>query len=87
MRDLPTIKGRRPGIHTLPPRTDYVYRGDRPYEPRTREKTKVTESFDPSACGTNKGFNRHYRAGEEACEPCREARNAYDRTLKRKRTT
>jgi len=30
-------------------------------------------------CGTLRGHQRHRRAGEEPCEPCLEARRAYDR--------
>lgn len=34
---------------------------------------------DTGACGTPKGFHRHTRAGEQACEPCTLAKLAYQR--------
>jgi hypothetical protein len=43
----------------------------------------VTRSADPHPrCGSYTGFNRHKKAGEEACEPCRLARNEYHRTYR-----
>jgi hypothetical protein len=34
----------------------------------------------PAPCGTLRGERRHRRAGEQPCEPCLEARRAYDRS-------
>lgn len=33
----------------------------------------------PIACGSDAGYKRHRRRGEEACQPCREAHSAYAR--------
>ena len=33
----------------------------------------------PAACGTYTGYQRHKRAGEEACEPCRAANAAHQK--------
>jgi hypothetical protein len=33
----------------------------------------------PAPCGTLRGERRHRRAGERPCEPCLEARRAYNR--------
>lgn len=30
-------------------------------------------------CGTRAAYMRHLKAGEQPCEPCREAKNAYQR--------
>lgn len=37
----------------------------------------------PAACGTRAGYMRHKRAGEDACEPCKEANRAYFRVWRR----
>jgi hypothetical protein len=36
-----------------------------------------------SNCGTYGGFQTHLRLGQDPCEPCREARNAYIREYRR----
>lgn len=33
-------------------------------------------------CGTEGGYHRHYRNGEEACNPCLEAHATFNRTQK-----
>ena len=33
----------------------------------------------PAPCGTLRGYQRHIRVKEKRCEPCLEARRAYDR--------
>lgn len=33
-------------------------------------------------CGTPSGAHRHQRLGEPMCDPCREATNAYQRSLR-----
>ena len=33
--------------------------------------------FDPSACGTPAGYQRHVKFGNEKCDPCKAARTAY----------
>jgi len=35
--------------------------------------------FDPSACGTTAGYSRHRNHGVPMCQPCRDAKNKYDR--------
>ena len=35
--------------------------------------------FDPSFCGTVSGYKRHDHHDVPLCQPCREAKNAYDR--------
>ena len=35
---------------------------------------------ESAPCGTLRGERRHRRAGEPPCEPCLEARRAYDRS-------
>lgn len=35
--------------------------------------------FDPSACGTTAGYSRHRNHGVPLCQPCRDAKNKYDR--------
>lgn len=39
----------------------------------------------PAACGTNSGYQRHRRNGEEACPECLQAMAAYDRQRKHAR--
>lgn len=36
-------------------------------------------AFEPSACGTVRGYSRHLHYGVELCQPCRDAKNTYDR--------
>ena len=36
-------------------------------------------SFDPSRCGETAGYFRHLHYGVPLCDPCREAKNTYDR--------
>ncbi len=33
-------------------------------------------------CGTHAAWSRHQRRGEVPCEPCKDARNAYQRSLR-----
>lgn len=116
-RELPTIRGTRPGaapagyVHV-----PYVYKGTveppkRPQPTKTSSRgcsvdgcardhhakglcsvhyRKVLRgtaasvdarrrSFDPSACGTVAGYSRHRNHGIPQCQPCRDAKNAYDR--------
>ena len=35
--------------------------------------------FDPAHCGTTKGYSRHLHYSVPLCDPCREAKNKYDR--------
>ena len=36
--------------------------------------------FRPDTCGTTAGYSRHLRHKVLLCDPCREAKNKYDRT-------
>lgn len=36
-----------------------------------------------AACGTYTGYQRHWRAGEPPCQPCRDARAAWQRDHRR----
>ena len=36
-------------------------------------------------CGTDAGYQRHRRAGEDPCDPCKEARRNYVRSHRAKR--
>ena len=50
----------------------YKYRGAQKLDP-----DPVLPRVGPRGgrkCGTESGWARHYRAGEQACDPCREAR-------------
>jgi hypothetical protein len=38
-------------------------------------------------CGTRRGYHQHSRAGETACQPCRDANTAADRRLRETGTT
>ena len=38
-----------------------------------------------AACGTNGGYQRHLRAGESACDECKRAAAAYQRTYNERR--
>ena len=38
-----------------------------------------------AVCGTNGGYQRHRRQGEEPCDPCREAKSAYNRAYNAER--
>lgn len=35
--------------------------------------------FDPSHCGTTRGYKRHRNHNVPMCQPCRDAKNRYDR--------
>lgn len=39
-----------------------------------------------NACGTLPGWSRHRRRGEDICEPCRLARNAYQNDANRRKS-
>jgi hypothetical protein len=55
----------------------YKYRGtnfDVPKDPLRRSRGK----FDPTACGTPRGYKQHRRHYEDACQPCRKANAAHE---------
>jgi WhiB family redox-sensing transcriptional regulator len=59
------------------------YAGDHPgvYGGLTETERKALRprTGDTEACGTVRGYRRHYRRHEDACDPCREAQRARDR--------
>lgn len=61
----------------------YVYRGNQPIIKKQAPVPHPGSVLEP--CGTIGAAFRHWKAGEKPCEPCREARRAYDREYKRKR--
>lgn len=54
---------------------------------KKRRVTRTSTRRSEVQCGTNGGFQRHYRQGEEACEPCKEAKREYNRGYRPKNTT
>lgn len=46
-------------------------------EAASRPKKPKRASPGAADCGTPAGFQKHYRANETACDPCREARRVY----------
>jgi hypothetical protein len=61
----------------------YVYRGKQPLEQKPATIPHPGSVLDP--CGTIGAAFRHWKNREPLCEPCKEARRAYDREYKRKR--
>lgn len=61
----------------------YVYRGKQPIIKKQAPIPHPGSVLEP--CGTIGAAFRHWKAGEKPCEPCREARRAYDREYKRRR--
>jgi hypothetical protein len=66
----------------------YVYKGTQrdlePVEPYIPRKGKPGPKpkplvFDPSKCGSQKGYKQHRRHGQEACDPCKAGNAAYHR--------
>jgi len=43
------------------------------------DEDRRRREFDPSFCGTVSGSKRHHHYGVPLCQPCRDAKNAYDR--------
>lgn len=44
----------------------------------TRRRRLGVQPWTPVECGTNAGYTKHYETGTPVCEPCREARAAYN---------
>jgi hypothetical protein len=42
-------------------------------------------SRGPAECGTRPGYIRHLRENENPCQPCRDAKNEYDRGYRKRR--
>ena len=79
MRGEPrTVKGTRPGIFTLPPRKDYVYRGSIPLE----DDPDIHRSMKH---GTASAARLHYLRGEKRCDKCAESERARWREAKARR--
>ena len=65
----------------------YQYRGDLKGEadPWVAPADPVPPARQPTEpCGTYAACQRHYRHGETPCDPCRAARNAYERSRRPK---
>ena len=62
----------------------YVWNGTpeppKPPRPRTPRKQADVGTY----CGTRTGYAIHKRGKEKACQPCKEAENAYSREYRRK---
>jgi hypothetical protein len=52
-----------------------------------RDRLRGGPPRQPQPCGTYAAFQRHKRHGEEPCVACREAYNAHQRDMYRKRTS
>lgn len=50
-----------------------------------RDRLRGGPARAPEPCGTYAAFRRHQRAGEEPCRPCREAYNAHQREMYKRR--
>lgn len=50
----------------------YTYNGTQPWT-----KPRQTLTFDPTKCGTRKGYRQHQNHAIPACKPCRQAHNTY----------
>ena len=46
---------------------------------RTRKGQRAREDIPLKPCGTRAAYDRHKHAGEEPCEPCKQAFNEYHR--------
>lgn len=59
----------------------YVYRGNEPWtRPQQRNKPGPKPGiapFDPTACGTMRGYRQHRAHGQEQCRDCLDAQNDY----------
>lgn len=68
-----------------PPLRCPACRQARDSEARTsRRRASGVRARGTSDCGTVGGFQRHRRAGEQPCEPCRAGKRSYDRENYRK---
>lgn len=68
---VPHVPGTDPGY--TPPR-----------EPKERNKyTRKSQTFDPTLCGTQVGWNQHERLEIPLCQACRDWLNGYRRELQR----
>ena len=52
----------------------YVFRGKPDPKPRNAPRPLV---FDPSKCGTRKGYKQHQNHGVPQCDECKAAHNEY----------
>ncbi|HEX6518300.1 MAG TPA: WhiB family transcriptional regulator [Nocardioidaceae bacterium] len=55
---------------------------EKPAEPAPVVKPVPKPAREPVTCGTRRGYQRHRRLGEPACDPCRWANAAADRRLR-----
>jgi hypothetical protein len=54
----------------------YVYRGDN--KPESARSVGRPPKFRPELCGTPAGYAQHSQWKWKACDPCKQARKAYD---------
>jgi len=59
----------------------YVYRGSQPYI--TEAQAVRRGVFDPTACGTNRGYKQHRRHHQDACQRCLDAAAAHMAEIRR----
>jgi hypothetical protein len=65
----------------------YVYRGDQPAAPGSVNTVEWSTSprkprfelppFDPTFCGSMKGYRQHRSHGQQQCRECLDAHNVY----------
>jgi len=84
--------GGRPGPRRRKDTTlAYKYRGNvhdvKPVTEHTPERRdgRLRGPFDPSLCGTRRGYRQHQNHGVEICDACRKANTDYMRDFYRKR--
>ncbi|MFP5367479.1 MAG: hypothetical protein ACLGIS_11625 [Actinomycetes bacterium] len=61
----------------------YVFKGEPEPAPRNKPKPLI---FDPSKCGTRKGYKQHQNHGVPTCTACRSAHNEYMKSYYRERS-
>jgi len=78
----PLITGTRM-VTTGRPVKPYVYRGTQ-FEP-VRDPKKKPKPRRPAECGTDSGYRRHGRHGEDACQRCKDAHTKAQREWNERR--
>ena len=56
----------------------YKYRGTQ-FDVIDEPLRKPGAVLNPARCGTYSNYRQHLRVGNKTCEPCRKAKNAYER--------
>ena len=62
-----------------------TYRRDHYHATKEPAAPRPAGVFDPSACGTHNGYERHRRRNAVPCEPCRAAHTEYHRAYRTRR--